>query len=558
VSKEPGAVQVQAKGTAEANEWFESLIDRNRWHQLYLWIAALKLVQEPKLLPILNGQKDNLLGFSEFEAFKLLVAPGCTWDRSIRNLSRLDFVVRDLAFAGTLGIQLDVDNLVAAANAEHPDWSLLDKLSEYMSETLYESVPAQTASVLFQRALAALLINGKVSLEQLFGIDLQRALDDEHLRDVMLRTAAGREALEPDRRESWHAWPINTFIDINRVPCELERDITGHNKGHLSLHVSKHATCLKLRANHTLAIAISHQSLAARPDAAVFVKLCRSILHKQYPKLVPGQLTDALLEGLIDQKCQHALPLATERLSKLPVELKTLRKAANVVNNRASGQLETSGNFSFMIGGYEYPIRGDPQELQISTMHAALSGNDTVRGNLGISVEDASELLWAELLRWQTVYFGLRPTQAVLSLADEAQKNLGARVAASAATAAEDLEVYALLEALKHPDKGVSFRVTLPNVKIVNERGLDENEYDVVSVVLKEDKHVEVWVWGVTTETNLSRKRTADLAKIQKLKDLLGGRWEADVRVATSYVHKDGNDICCEIDGRQERRTLGF
>jgi hypothetical protein len=79
-----------------------------------------------------------------------------------------------------------------------------------------------------------------------------------------------------------------------------------------------------------------------------------------------------------------------------------------------------------------------------------------------------------------------------------------------------------------------------------------------VSVVLKEDKHVEVWVWGVTTETNLSRKRTADLAKIQKLKDLLGGRWEADVRVATSYVHKDGNDICCEIDGRQERRTLGF
>ena len=77
-----------------------------------------------------------------------------------------------------------------------------------------------------------------------------------------------------------------------------------------------------------------------------------------------------------------------------------------------------------------------------------------------------------------------------------------------------------------------------------------------MSVVLKEDKHVEVWVWGVTIEANLAPKRNADLVKIQKLKDLLGGRWEADVRVVTCYVHKDGNDICCEIDGAQQRRTI--
>jgi hypothetical protein len=551
--------KVQAKGVAEGNEWFEMLVDRNRWDQLYLWIAALKLVQEPKLLSILLSQKvgkDNPLGFSETEVFKMLVAPDCTWDRSFQNLARLDFIVRDLAFAGTLGIQLDVDNLISAANTAHPDWALLNNLSDYMSETLYESLPAQTASVLFQRALAELLIDGKVSLEALFGIDLKQALDDEGLRNVMLRTSAGREALEHERRKSWRAWPISTYIDKRQVPSELERGLTGHNKGHLSRHVSTRATCLKLREDHNLAIAISHRGLADRPTATVFVKLCRSILNRQYPKLAPGQLTDALLEGMIDRKCQHGLTSTAERLSKSAIELDTLRKAANFVNSRASGRTEVAAEFSFKIGGYEYPFRGDPQELQINTMHAALSGNDTVRENLGFSIQQAAAILWAELLRWQTVYFGIRPAQKVMDLIDEAQKSLGEQVIANTATAAEDLETYTLLEALKHPAAGVSFRVTLPNLKLLKDDGTVENEYDVVSVVLRDDKNTEVWVWGVTIEANLTPKRTADFTKIQKLKDLLGSRWEADVRVVTSYVHKDGNDICCEIDGVQHRRPI--
>ena len=168
------------------------------------------------------------------------------------------------------------------------------------------------------------------------------------------------------------------------------------------------------------------------------------------------------------------------------------------MNRRASGKAEAAGEFSFRIGNYEYPFHGDPQELQINTVHAALLGDDKVRENLAITQEDAAEILWDELLRWQTVYFGALPTKKVTDLADEAQMQLARQVVAGAATAASDLELYALLEALNHPNQGVSFRVTLPNLKLLNEDDTVENEYDVVSVVLKEDKHVEVWVWGVT------------------------------------------------------------
>jgi hypothetical protein len=143
------------------------------------------------------------------------------------------------------------------------------------------------------------------------------------------------------------------------------------------------------------------------------------------------------------------------------------------------------GEYSFKIGGYEYPFHGDPQELQINIMHASLLGDETVRKNLGLSVEEASELLWDELLDWQSVYFGLRAPQKVLELLNEARYQLGRAVIDAAPTAAHDLELYTLLEALKHPRKAISFRVTLPNVKLLKEDGTIENEYDVVSVVLK-------------------------------------------------------------------------
>jgi hypothetical protein len=150
----------------------------------------------------------------------------------------------------------------------------------------------------------------------------------------------------------------------------------------------------------------------------------------------------------------------------------------------------------------------------------------------------------------------LSPTKKVSAAVEEAQSILAQQVIGAGLGAEADLELYTLLEALKHPKKSVSFRIALPNLRLMKDNGAIENEYDVVSVALKDDKDVEVWVWGVTTAADLGPKRMDDLGKIQKLKDLLGGRWEADVRVVTCYVHRDGNDICLEIDGVQTRRTI--
>ncbi len=173
-----------------------------------------------------------------------------------------------------------------------------------------------------------------------------------------------------------------------------------------------------------------------------------------------------------------------------------------------------------------------------------------------MTLEDAAQILWGELLQWQSLHFGTQPAKTLAALLEVTQTALAKRLVAGGPTAEADLELYTLLEALKHPADSISFRIALPNLKLIKEDGRDENEYDVVSVILKEDKFVEAWVWGVTVEQNLTPKRTADMAKIQKLKDLLGQRWGSDVTVRTCYIHKEGNDICCEIAGCQTRRTV--
>ena len=551
--------EVRDKGPDAASLWFDDLITKNRWRQLHLWFAALKLIQEPKIVSILISQVDsggNGLGFSESEAMKILISPECQWNSSIDNLDRLDYLVRDLAFAGTIGIQLDVDNLVSAAAENHPDWQLLDALNLYLSDILYESLQGQTASVLYQRSLASILINKKLSLEELFGIDLTKKLDDETLIESITKVRTGREVFDREIREAWHAWKINTYINDQVIPCEIEKKITKQTKLHLSRHMTSRVTCLKLEKNHYLALALCHKGQSDRPAARAFIKLCRSLLMKQYPRLSAENLMDALYEGLVDGKCEVELPAAAKRLAKLDIEIGTLRGAAEVVNKRATEGSIYSSDVSIKIGGFDYPIRGDPQALIINTMHAAIMGNDKVRKDLGTSLQDAAEILWYQLLEWQTIYFGQRPSKKILALVNAAQIKLALSVVASASTAQIDLEIYALLEALKHPSQSISFRIALPNLKLVKEDGTTENEYDVVSVVLKNDKDVEVWIWGATTHTDINQKRISDLSKIQKLKDRLGKRWGNDVRVATCYVHKDVNEICCEIDGTQERRSV--
>jgi len=87
----------------------------------------------------------------------------------------------------------------------------------------------------------------------------------------------------------------------------------------MTRHVDAKVTCIKFRQPNILGLAMRHRDLTEKPDAKAFIKLCRSILQKQFPKIDPDELASAVYEGLVARECEYGLTPVVSRLAKLPL-----------------------------------------------------------------------------------------------------------------------------------------------------------------------------------------------------------------------------------------------
>lgn len=203
------------------------------------------------------------------------------------------------------------------------------------------------------------------------------------------------------------------------------------------------------------------------------------------------------------------------------------------------------------IGGVDYALPTGQESLVMHVMHAALQGDAKTRETIGMSVEDANHVLWREICQWQTDYFGTKKRSSLIKLLEEFQNELSDRIISNKGTLGIDMETYTFLEALKHPEKA-GFRLTLPNLEIMDEDDKPKNEYDAVSLVLLDDRDVEVWIWGATTVLkDLEKKRAEDFTKMDKLSDILCERWGDEVKIVKNYVCLQDGKIIRNIDGRR-------
>jgi hypothetical protein len=171
-----------------------------------------------------------------------------------------------------------------------------------------------------------------------------------------------------------------------------------------------------------------------------------------------------------------------------------------------------------------------------------------------MSLEDARRSLWSYLLQWQNRFFQRAPVKSLSDLCGSIQSALREKILNNEESKATDLELYLLFEALLYPKENVKFRLVLPNLVLKKPDGNMENEYDIVSMVLKSNNQVEFWIWGATTDLNPSKKRKDDLDKIQKLKDKIGQHWSGEIRTPHCYAYVRDRQIMLEYDGRQKIR----
>ncbi|MEN6343014.1 MAG: hypothetical protein ABFC89_10720 [Methanospirillum sp.] len=538
--------------------WLEELVTKNHWYKIHFWVAALKLIRNGDVLRILNGQNtgDNSLKFSEVEAFKILTAPKCMWQPAMERLSLLDFVVRDLAYAGTLGIRVDIDGLVAAADSDHKDWGLIYNLARYLQNNLYEKEQGQVISVLYQRLLADLLINGRITLDALFGMG-QNPLDDPGLIKIIKKTQVGKDIDDASLRSAWQTWVIKIPHKDGQLPFEIEAAINGNEMGDFTGTKRTLVTCICLHQNNSIGLALCHKDLDTRPPAQAYVRLIERLSRIHGPRLQQNQIEKALCQGLINRKCENDLQGAIAHLAAFEYPLNLLREVADIFKDAWESASSVDMDLALRIGSREIPFRNDPDIFEIYLIIEYLRMADSDRPTrLGLTRLGVAVLIWQRLLNYQGLFFSHRPKRQIIALLDCAQAFLAREVVNGGPQAARDLELYSLLEALKHPRNAISFRMALPNVKIIGEDQNIQNEYDILSVVLKNRRKVEVWLWGVTTEENIGRKRLDDRRKMGILRDTLGERWRGDIKTVENYIHTNGSDILCDIDGIQTRRRI--
>jgi len=544
--------------------WLNRLIDENAWRRVFLWSAGLKLVQSKKVLSILKSQvynKDkNTPGFDLGKAFKILLDPESKWDSAVRRLNRLDFVVRDLTFTGRIGITLDVDRLVAAANqSEDPDWKLIQSLDGYLTDTLFASAERQTESAIFQRSLVELLIDRKVSLGKLFGIDADDCYSDDDLKRIVQSRKQGKELFDATARRSWTTWTIRAATEEASPPSVLEKDLSGRRTsiGILSDPAKRRLIVHKMVQTNRIAVAMMHGGSLDRPSPADFLRTCQRVSHATRPRLIVSELHQVIGEGLCGRNIKHGLANGLADLVPIsPSDETTLKGAANYLGRSAGSRDSSAHGIKLLIAGLEQPLASAGLDLPLKVMKAAVTGSEETRKTLGMDMEGAREVLWEHLLAWQDVYFSKRPVKAIVSVVKSVQASLLKHVLGDGSSKARDLELYTLLESLIQPYDRVQFRLSLPNFELINDNRQPENEYDVVTFVVRADKSVETWIWGVTTEENIATKRNSDMAKIQKMKDLLGNRWSGEIRTVQNYAHIENGEVCLEVDGRQEHRGL--
>jgi len=545
----------------EAQRWLEALISHNQWDRVYLWVAALKLIKNVKVQGILSSQlyddeMPNKPGFIWDKALEILINPESEWDEPVRRLNRLDYVVRDLSFSGRLGVIVDVDHLVETVNEPSDyDWLIIIQLRKYLTEILYESAERQTQSVIFQRTLAKLLTREKFTISQLFGIDPGNCLNDEDVKKIVKKNVQGGELFNANIRGSWSTWMIKCALDEDIPPIETERVLSGQKKRQSSSLLydahSRKLICYKMRQKNYLGIAMCYRDESFRPDPFRLVSYSKRLIDRMYPRIDVGTIRKYIFESMMGCEVSHELGQCASVLADLDMEdcPDAIIIAQLIINKINAAMPKGYQDTKIVIRGHEIPMLPGPEDVMIYCLSKSMKNGELVN----IKIEMA--VLFAHLLNWHSLFFTKEMPNELENLMKKCQRKLADSIVENDKGRAKKLEVYAFIDSLLWNYEKIDYRISVPNLGIVREDGLRENEHDVATIEMRRDE-MTIWIWGVTTEKNIEDKRNEDLRKIQKMRDRIGKRWGKKVRTGANYIHIDNDTICLDVDGRKSRRKI--
>lgn len=184
-------------------QMLEERLDTGKWWDIYKFLSATKaLCKYENSLSLIH----NL----EAEVVHIILGEQCECYEKLNQLDRLDWALRDLTYAATSKISLNLSTMID--NFQADEWRFIDNVIEgYLEPYIYRSSDVEIKSALFEKALANCICKDAELWKQM--LDPESLLSsDAGLQEYCREHEAFRGIFEVESEHFAKVWEIPLYI----------------------------------------------------------------------------------------------------------------------------------------------------------------------------------------------------------------------------------------------------------------------------------------------------------------------------------------------------------
>jgi len=157
------------------NRCFEKIILEKDVFHLFKWFSAYKVFQARQEL---ETTFSSMASFNINEVCKYLVCKQNIGYKILYNLDRFDCIIRDLFYIGTINVSVNLEYYLKNINIGSDkkltlpqEWKGIASLENYLEDNIYNNSQVNAYCGIFVKIVAQNIVDGKISLSNLFKTD---------------------------------------------------------------------------------------------------------------------------------------------------------------------------------------------------------------------------------------------------------------------------------------------------------------------------------------------------------------------------------------------------
>lgn len=467
------------------------IINDNNYKMLHRWFTAYK---------ILTNYKENKQ-ISKINVIKYLLCNRDKGFKALEEFDKLDYTLRDLYYLGIARLDVNLDSILSGIKLENeisyedeflPEMEMIEAIDDFLFNKVYKSNETLFLETYYKKIIARALVDEKITISKLLSMDdveLKNILNENYKEEInyisnkpLNKKVVFVSGLESTYRED---------ISILKLECDIISVI--------SSAYTKNQIDIFLEYPYLLKALLSFEIVEGECQIKLFIfDDCNEIFHlflllDKIEKITNIEFEDkSIIKFIISEKGKKDIIFKNDVLNALGEKIQPhLSEIINYALKNEKIQAEEDSSLKVSAPLPEYLSRSREDK---SPSHIELKGWPGFLVIPIISEEKIDEKNLTNRFIEILPYIYKNCTIEFINLIkSKIDSNTGFY---------REATIY--LEELVNPlccDDEIHNRWVVPNVKILNKKGQDENEIDVVSIILTEKKLILKLI-GCTSNDN--------------------------------------------------------